>query len=131
MLAVQGVHHRFPADTQYGAIGYSGCRAHPKRLAGQGTFTKKYALGEKSDGGLPAGFRNYGEFDPALLNIKDRVRWIALGKDNLFFPERKDLPAFADAGKECVRIKANQLLSDSGRTHGLRFYRKSPIVALN
>ena len=69
------------------------CRAHPERLADQGTLTKEIVgTDDDKDGLLPCG-GDHGNLHFAGLNKENRICAIALSKDFFTFRQPQDLLA--------------------------------------
>ncbi len=73
---------------------------------GEGFLSDEVARIEEGDGGLFAGFGDYGEFRAAFLEVEDGVGGGSLGKDGGFGFELDDLASYTGVGKEGRRIES-------------------------
>src|SRR5664279_4086180 len=98
--------HLIPRNFERPAVVYSGgCAQTHARHCRKRSFANKIAGGEERDGGLLTAFGNDGEPCPALLQVKDRVGGISLGKESLTALQLNYFASKARAGQECVGTK--------------------------
>ena len=94
------------------------CQTQPRDRR-QRLLANEVAGGKKRDGGLFAALRNHGEFRPALLKIKDRVRRISLGKEGLLRLHFNDSSAKSGVRKKGGKVECSDARID--RQHGTSF----------
>ena len=75
------------------------------RLPGKTSLAEEFVRSKDGDDGFLALLGNDGELHLALLDVKDRIRSVALRKNDLPLAVFGDAPAVADAGEKRFRIE--------------------------
>jgi hypothetical protein len=87
------------------AFGHCTCRRQAFRLSGQAPFPHEFVSAQDCDHGFLALPGYDGDFDFSFLDIENRVRVIALRKDDFFLAMLRNDSAIGCGFKECYRVK--------------------------
>src|SRR5579872_26542 len=102
----RGDHRRPGYARDHAFVHRRGC-CDAQIMAVQASFAKKVARLQYSDDGFLSLLGNHRELDLAPLDVKDSVRDVALGEDNLTFLESRYRFSVADFGEKRLGIKKN------------------------
>src|SRR5204863_6471540 len=99
-----GDHGRLLQASNYAFIDRPRC-CDAQRMAIQTSFAKKVTWSQDGNHRFLALLGNDGEFDLALLDVKNRVRDLSLRKNNLILPIFGYRFSLAHLGEKCFGIK--------------------------
>src|SRR5579872_238165 len=96
MLLVERAYHLFPINPDGPAFAKRGGGSHAPGMGISNTFlSEEIPRPQQGNGRFLAARRDYRELGLAVLDVKDSVRQISLGKDNLFLFQVDNRPAHA------------------------------------